>query len=115
MTGQERQRRLFGSGPCRLVPGHVRGRRQPCMLVSVLADADAMGALDSADPRPVWQVVGQAWRKALGEDLPWRTEPPTPAAWRVWAALLGACAVALRCAAGGLRWALGSELSVMRG
>ncbi|HMU17549.1 MAG TPA: cyanophycin synthetase, partial [Thauera aminoaromatica] len=65
------------------------------MLVSVLADADAMGALDSADPGPVWQVVGQAWRKALGEDLPWRTEPPTPAAWRVWAALLGACAVAL--------------------
>lgn len=95
MTGQERQGRLFGSGPCRLVPGHVRGRRQPCMLVSVLADADAMGALDSADPGPVWQVVGQAWRKALGEDLPWRTEPPTPAAWRVWAALLGACAVAL--------------------
>lgn len=65
------------------------------MLASVLADADALMALETTHPGCVGQVVGEAWREALGEPISSGTTAPHPAGLRAWMEWLGACVVVL--------------------
>ena len=86
---------VFEAGPHRFIPGHVHGRRQPSLLVSLRLHEGWRRAWHRTAVTGRAEGLLQAWREATEAGLA-RHLPADPATgWPDWVQGLGACAVAL--------------------
>jgi cyanophycin synthetase len=87
------------AGPQRAITGHVLGRRQPSLVVSVRWSGPAAFAAGALLQRPD-DALAKSWQAALGVPMPAPLAATSALGWRDFVQWLGRCAVALLQAGG---------------